>query len=203
MDLAADYASIVHVFQAQRLPAFISYTEEASARGIANAADGPVRVVVDVKNGKVVERSPDGAETSSTKDHGGSDAVTRYFFSATCYHATGERTTNWNGRAAIAMTLHYDGGKECDKDSPFTVSTLYADPQTREPLAAEGSESDEGVSVDISATYGRFGAYVMPETVSAHVRGHGWLFWVRERGEARYSNYDFQVVRRQSGTPGN
>lgn len=101
----------------------------------------------------------------------------------------------WNGTAAIAIAL---GEKAAPCGDDITFETIYVDPTASTILGADGTESNDGVVVDLSLHYARFGKYVMPTYLAAHVHGHGLLFWVRQRAEVTYSNYAFEDVRRQS-----
>lgn len=188
---AADYAAAVAALRSQKLPAYVEYTRDAYARGLAGARDGPVRIVVDTRTGKIVSTTP--ADDESMR---GDTAVTGKVFNPSCYTATGERQTHWNGRDVVAISVRA-GTPSCKDD--IAVSTVYADAQTLELLGADGSENDDAnMAVDFTARYGRFGTYVMPTLVSAHAHGRGWLFWARERAEVRYSNYSFTNERRQA-----
>lgn len=199
MDTAADFVQTVRAFQAQRLPAYVAYTERAAARGIVRENDTPVRVTVDTRTGRIVERSPKDANRIVDTGSEDGDSVVRYLFDPSCYAPVSERTARWNDRPALAISLKALPARACAQE-PLSLSTLYADPATFEPLGADGTQSDEGVTVDFAVAYGRFNGYLMPVTVSAHVKGRGLLFWVRERGEARFSDYAFLAVRRQAGS---
>ena len=195
MDVSVDYTAVTRVFEAQKLPAFMSYTESASARGIARDDETPIRLLVDTRTGRVLERAP--SPTGETHGHGDSPP-TRYMFAPQCYTATAERDATWNGRRALAFAMHFNGGGTCNQQQSFAITMLYADPQTHEPIGADGSETDDNMTIDFSMTYARFGGYVLPSTLSAHAHGHGWLFWARERASVVFSDYAFSEVRRQS-----
>lgn len=196
LNVAADYADVVRTFQVQKLPPYVAYTEQDSARGIAREDDGPVRVVADARTGFVVERTPPEAHSDKHPTRSRS-SVLQYVSFTHCYHPTAERQSAWDGRAAVAFDLAAQSGAACN-DQPFDAGTLYADPRTHEPLAITGSETDEGVGVAFSVSYARFGPYVLPASLHVGVKGRGWLFWVRERGDVRYSDYAFFLTRRQS-----
>jgi len=190
---ATDYDAAVRALRAQALPAIVEYTETGSASGLKRVSDGPLRIVVDTRTNRIVSKTgPHGV----ISDEEGDDPVTRRLFNPACYRPTGERAMNWNGRAATAITVA--GAGNC-KNEDFDLATIYTDSATNELLGADGSETDEGVTVDYGVQYARFNGYVMPATISAHVRGHGWLFWVRERAEVHYSDYVFRQTRRQTG----
>ena len=183
----ADYATAVAALRDQKLPAYVEYTREADAHGLAGAHDGPARIVVDTRTGKIVS-------TNSKGD----TPVTNKVFDPACYTPTGEHRTHWNGRDVVAISVRANS-PSCKDD--VDMNTIYADAQTLDLLGADGSEVDEDMAVDFSVEYGRFGKYVMPTSVSAHAHGHGWLFWVRERAQVRYYDYTFTNERRQSSTP--
>lgn len=189
----ADYEAAVKALRAQALPAIVEYTEQGDAHGIKHFSDGPIRVVIDTRNNRVISKTGPDKDDSLNDDDG---PVTRRLFDPACYRPTGERSTNWNGHDAVAISVAETGG--C-KNQEFDIATVYADPATHELFGADGSETDEGVTVDYAVEYGRFRGYVMPSAISAHVRGHGWLFWVRERAQIRYTDYVFRPERRQSG----
>ncbi len=184
----ADYEAAVRALRAQQLPAFVEYTQEGDAHGLAGWRGAPERVVVDVRAKKIVSITPKNDWNSDDSP------VIKHLFDPSCYAAVSERTTTWNGSAAVAIAVK--PAKQCDKD--MGLSTVYADAQTLDLLGADGSETDEdNMTVDYSVRYARYGNYIVPSSVSAHAHGHGWLLWARERAELRYSNYDFTTVRRQ------
>jgi hypothetical protein len=188
---AADYDAAVRALRAQNLPAYVEYTQEGEAHGIAGWRGTPERIIVDVRAKKVVSVTPKNGSDSSGED----SPVTKHVLDPSCYTATGERLTNWNGYRAVAISVSHV--KPCEEQ--IDVSTVYADAQTMDLLGADGSETgDNEMTVDYSVQYARFGAYVMPVSISAHAHGRGWLFWARERARVRYSNYEFTNVRRQS-----
>ncbi len=184
---ANDYAAAVAALRTQSLPAYVSYTEEASARGLGNGRDAPARLTVDSRTNTIVEKPKDYSS--------GNTPPTKHVFEPACYAPTTEHLISWNGRNALAINVRRVT-PSCADDTTFDV--IYADPSTLQLLGADGSENDGGVSVDFSVHYGRFGNYVMPTSLRVHAHGHGLLFWVRERAEVTYSNYDFENVRRQS-----
>ena len=184
---AVDYDTAVRALRAQTLPAYVEYTQEGNANGLAGWRGAPERVLVDVRARKIVSVTP--------HDDWNSDSpVTKHLFDPSCYTPSGERVMNWNGIEAVAIAVKET--KTCNAD--IGVSTVYADAQTLELLGADGSETDEdNMTVDYSVHYARYGSYIVPSSVSAHAHGHGWLFWARERAEIRYSNYNFTGLRRQ------
>lgn len=185
---ASDYAAAVAALRAQTLPAYVSYSEEAYARGIGSGTETPTRITVDTRTNNVVARS--GGDAGNTPP-------TKRIFEPKCYDGVSEHSLSWNGRDAIAIDVRRNAAS-CNGEDDVTFNVIYADPATMQLLGADGSETDEGVTVDFSVHYGRFDRYIMPTSLQAHAHGHGWLFWVRERAEVTYSNYSFDQVRRQS-----
>jgi hypothetical protein len=193
---AADYDAAVKALRTQTLPAIVEYTEQGTASGLKRIDDGPIRVVIDTRTNRIVSKTGVHKDDSLDDDDG---PVTRRIFNPVCYSPARERATNWNGHSAIAISVEKAGG--C-KNQEFDVGTVYADATTGDLLGADGSETDEGISIDYNVEYARFNNYVMPLRISAHAKGHGWLFWARERAEIRYSDYVFHPVRRQGNAPG-
>lgn len=185
---ANDYASAVAALRHQTLPAYVEYIEESFARGMANEQGVQTRVVVDARTNEIVSRTPATGDSDNTPP-------TQRLFQPDCYRPLGERAVTWNGVSAIAIAL---GPKAAACDDDITFGTIYTDPSASTILGADGSESNDGVVVDLSLHYAQFGKYVMPSYLAAHVRGHGLLFWVRQRAQVTYSNYAFEDVRRQS-----
>ncbi len=188
---SADYEAAVRALRAQTLPAFVEYTQEGEAYGIAGWHGAPQRVVVDVHAKKIVSVTPHDDKWNEFADE---SPVTKHVFDPTCYAATNEHLVNWNGQTALAIAVKH--AKSCKED--IDVNTIYADESTLDLLGADGSETDEDMTVDFSVHYAHFGTYIVPSSISAHAHGHGWLFWARERAEVRYSNYTFTNARRQS-----
>ena len=189
---AQDYDAAVTALRTQHLPAYVEYTRTASAHGIAGANDPPRRIVVDVRSKKIVSVTPQSGDWSSDDS-----PITQHLFDPSCYSATGERTTNWNGHDVIAINV----SAKKDSCDDLSVHTIFADASSRTLLGADGSETDEGMTVDFSVQYVSAGGYIIPSALSAHAHGHGWLFWARERAEVRYSNYNFTNERRQASSP--
>jgi hypothetical protein len=184
----ADYDAAVRALRAQSLPAYVEYTQEADAHGLAGWRGDPERIVVDVRAKKIVSVTPRGDWDSDDSP------VIKHIFNPACYVATAERLTNWNGTNAIAISV--TPSKTCKED--IDVSTVYADAQTLDLLGTDGTETDDdSMTVDFSVHYARTEGFIVPSSVSAHAHGHGLLFWARERAEIRYSNYSFTSVRRQ------
>jgi len=191
---AADYDAAVKALRTQSLPAIVEYTEQGEAHGLKHLSDGPIHVVIDTRNNRIVSKTGLDNKDELNDDDG---PVTRRLFDPACYTASDERTTNRNGHAAIAIAVRKTG--TC-KNQEFDISTVYADAATHDLLGADGTATDEGISIAFAVDYGKFNGYVMPTAISAHAVGHGWLFWVRERAQIRYSDYVFRAVRKQSGT---
>lgn len=185
---AVDYDTAVRALRAQTLPAYVEYTQDGDAHGLAGWRGAPERVLVDVRAKKIVSVTP-------KDDWNGNDSpVIKHIFDPSCFTPASERETTWNGIKAVAISVKET--RACQED--IAVSTVYADAQTLDLLGADGSETDDdNMTVDYSVRYARYGNYIVPSSVSAHAHGRGWLFWARERAELRYSNYTFTDLRRQ------
>jgi hypothetical protein len=190
---AADYDAAVHALRTQTLPAIVAYTEEGSAHGIAHFDQPRERIVVDMRDKRVISRTP----ASGDDDMQNVALVTKRMFDPGCYTPLGERAARVNNRDAIAITLLANPG--CAEEVAF--STVYADASTLDLLGADSVETDEGVTVEVSVQYARIDGYILPSSISAHAYGHGWLFWLRERAEVTYSDYSFSDIRRQAQQP--
>jgi hypothetical protein len=190
---AADYDAAVHALRTQALPAIVTYTEEGSAHGIAHFDQPRERIVVDVRNKRVISRTP----ASGDNDMQNVALLTKRIFDPACYAPAGERAVRANNHDAVAITLLAKPG--CADEVEF--STIYADSSTLDLLGADSIETDEGVTVEVSVQYARIDGYILPSSISAHAYGHGWLFWVRERAEVTYSDYSFSEERRQAQQP--
>jgi hypothetical protein len=186
---ASDYDAAVQALRTQTLPAIVAYTEEGSAHGIAHFDQPRERIVVDVRNKRVISRTP----SSGDNDMEDVGLLTKRLFDPGCYTPTAERATRWNDRDAVAISVRETPG--CEND--FEVSTIYADASTMQLLAADEIETDEGLTVEVSVQYRRVDGFIVPASISAHAYGHGWLFWARERAELTYSDYTFTETRRQ------
>lgn len=186
----SDFDLAVRALRTQTLPAVVAYTQQGSAHGIARWDQQPERIVVDVKNNRIISRTP----ASDDSDGTGEQPVTKRIFDPACYRAASERLERWNGLDVIAIAVVRTHA--CNNDDDF--STVYSDASTSELVGADSTETDEGMTVDITVRYARFGSYILPSSISAHAHGHGWLFWARERGEIRYSNFSFDDSRRQA-----
>ena len=200
---ADDYAKAVS-FLHRPMPAYVSFVTVANAHGVAGDSEPERTVFVRTKDGAVVEGNLPQFWTSHYQSNDDTTPVSHPAFVPGCYAATDERTAQWDGRQAVRISLratcaqHDPDGD--NSDEPFNA--LYADPATLLPLGASGTIQDEGVTVDLEEHFARFGPYVFASDLSAHVRGHGFLFWVRERATVTYSDYKFYdrlpVVRRQA-----
>ncbi|HET9029833.1 MAG TPA: hypothetical protein VFN49_06620 [Candidatus Aquilonibacter sp.] len=190
---AHDYDVAVAALRTQKLPAYVEYVQSSDAHGLAGYHGTPQRIVVDVRAKKIVSESPSG----DGRDRGNDSPALKHLIDPNCYRPTGERSARWNGHDAIAISVRATASSCDDLD----VHTVFADASTGELLGADGSEDDDGMTVDFSVQYARFGSFVMPTSLSAHAHGHGWLFWARERAEVRYSDYRFTDTRRQATSP--
>lgn len=188
--VAADYARAVAYLDRGRLPAYVSFVERTSARGIARDGDGPQRIYVRMSDGSIVSGVPPANAHVVQTSNGDSDNPfgKRAFFDPACYSAASEDPTQWNGQPALRFELH----AAC-KDGPG-ITELYADPQTLRPIAVDGTVTDpdeSNMTVALELRYTTAGQYTVPSSIRAHAVGHGWLFWARERAEVDYSDYQF------------
>ena len=201
---ANDYAKAVFALQSPARPAYVSFVTAANAHGLAGDSEEPHTVFVRTKDGAVVEGS---LQNFSTGHYGGRDdtnPVSRPAFDPRCYAPSSEQTVQWEGRTMLRISLRAScPGEDPDNtndDHPF--DSLYVEPETLLPIGATGTVEDEGMRVDLEEHFARFGPYVFTTDLSAHVRGSGFLFWVRERASVTYSDYKFYdrlpVVRRQA-----
>lgn len=190
MTAATDYAK-AEALLTRPLPAYVSYVRTGSARGIGNGNDAARTVYVRTKDGAIVSGTAGSTIQTTHYSSNGGNPVTSSPFTPKCYKPVSESPARWDGNAATAIALRDVCGGD-PEDNPFT--TLYVDPATGAPVAADGTFSESGVSVTLTQRYGRFGAYVLPTGINANVRGHGMLFWVREYAQNAYSDYRFYDV---------
>ncbi len=204
MMVAADYAKAVAYLDRARLPAYVSFVEQAWARGIGGDSEAPQRIYVRISDGAIVEGAPPAnAHVVNTNDGEGDNPFRKHpFFDPACYVPKSENQTQWNGQSTVRFELQ----ATCDQDNG--ISELYADPQTLRPIAVDGTMTDTGdshMTVAIELRYTTTGIYTVPSSIRARAVGHGWLFWARERAEVDYSNYQFfrndQFARRQGSRP--
>ncbi len=202
--IATDYAAAVAYLDRARLPAYVSFVEEAWARGLGSDRDAPKRIYVRVSDGAIVSGvpAPNTHVIRSNNSDGDNPFRKNSFFNPQCYVPMSEDETRWNGQPALRLELK----PTCKDDSGFTE--LYADPQTLRPIAVDGMMSDmedTSMTVAIELRYTTVGQYTVPSDVRAHAVGHGWLFWARERAEVSYSDYLFfqkpDFARRQASKP--
>lgn len=204
MALTADYDRAVAYLQRSQLPAYVSFVEQASARGVAGDREDPQRIYVRISDGAVVSGVPPRAShvVRTDRGDGGNPFGKGWYFDSSCYVPTNEEQTRWNGSPAIRFQLR----ATCENDN--AVSELYADPQTLRPMAVDGTipdTEDAHMTIAVEVRYGRFAGYTVPMTLNAHAVGHGWLFWARERVEVDYTGYQFyqtaEFARRQASLP--
>ncbi|HEY8314250.1 MAG TPA: hypothetical protein VIG51_08725 [Candidatus Baltobacteraceae bacterium] len=202
--MAADYARAVAYLDRARLPAYVSFVEQASARGIAGDREVAQRIYVRTSDGAIVSGLPP-ANAHVIQSNGG-DSENPFgkhrFFESNCYVPKSEDQTRWNGQAALRFELQ----PTCKDDNGITE--LYVDPQTLAPIAADGNVTDtddSNMTVAIELRYTTAGRYSVPSSIRAHAVGRGWLFWARERAEVDYSGYQFynaaEYRRRQASGP--
>ncbi len=190
MMLAADYARAVAYLDPARLPAYVSFVEQASTRGIARDREASGPIYVRISDGAIVSGLPPADGHAIQSNNGDSDNPFRKhgFFDPQCYVPKSENDTRWNGQAAVRFELQ----SVCTKDDG--IGELYADPQTLRPIAVDGNVVDTGdanVTVAMELRYTTIDRYTVPLSIRAHAVGHGWLLWVRERVEVDYTDYQF------------
>jgi hypothetical protein len=203
--IAADYAHAAAYLDRARLPAYVSFIEQATARGIAGDREAPQRIYVRTSDGVIVSGVPPQNVHVVKTNTGGSDNPfgKQPLFDPKCYTPESENPTRWNGRPATRFVLQ----STCKADADIGITELYADPQTLRPIAVDGTvkDIDANMTVAIEMDYTTVGAYTVPESIRAHAVGHGWLFWARERAEVDYTNYEFytqaEFTRRQAAKP--
>ncbi len=203
---ADDYAKAVFMLQHPSRPPYVSFQTSASAHGIAGDSEPFQTVFVRTKDGAVVEGTLQNFSTGHYESRQNTNPVTRPAFRPQCYVPQSEKKTTWEGSSVLEISLSAvcrdtDGDTS---DNPF--GRLYVDPVSLTPVGAAGTFDDSGVTVDLEEHFGRFGSFVFPSDVQAHVRGHGLLFWLRERATVTYSNYQFYErlpgnIRRQASAP--
>ncbi len=202
--VVADYARAQGYLDRSRLPAYVSFVEQATARGIERDSQTPQRIFVRISDGAIVKGAPPASGRVIEANNADSDNPfgKRWFFDPRCYVAKSENQTRWNGEAAARFQLQ----SKCSGENG--ISELYVDPQTLRPIAADGNITDTdnaNMTVALELRYATIGQYTVPSSLSAHAVGHGWLFWARERGEVDYTAYQFyptaESVRRQSIKP--
>ncbi len=201
--MAGDYARAVSYLDRSRMPAYVSFVERTSARGIGGAQSDDQRIYVRMSDGKIVSGVPPVGSHAVRSPNGDSDNPFRGggFFNPQCYVPTNESQTRWNGQPAVRFQLQ----AICSNENGITE--LYADPETLRPVAADGviPDPDDHVSAAVELRYATIGQYTLPSSIRAHAVGHGWLFWVRERVEVDYSAYRFytteEFTRRQAAKP--
>lgn len=190
MTAATDYAK-AEALLTRPLPAYVSYVQTGSARGIGNGSGAPSTVYVRTKDGAIVSGVGQSSIRTAHYSSNGGNPVTSPAFMPKCYQPVSESPARWDGNAATEIALRDVCGGD-PEDNPFT--TLYVDPNSGAPVAVDGTFSDSGVSVMLTQRYGRFGAYVFPTRIDANVRGRGMLFWVREYAQDTYAQYRFYDV---------
>jgi hypothetical protein len=201
---AADYARAVAFLDRARMPAYVSFVEHASARGMGNGDETPHRIYVRIADGKIVGGVPPANSHAVQTGNGDSDNPFRNngFFDPRCYVPTSEGKARWNGQPALRFELH----ATCNQDTGITE--LYADPISLRPIAVDGDMPDKqnpGMTTAIEMRYETVGGYTVPSSIRAHAVGHGWLFLARERVQVDYGDYEFyspaEFARRQASKP--
>ena len=204
MTVAADYARAVAYLDRARLSAYVSFVEQASARGLGSDEEAPQRIYVRVSDGAIVSGMPPANAHVVRSNNSDSDNPfgSHPLFNPNCYAPRNEEQTRWNGQAALRFELQ----PKCNDDNGITE--LYTDPQTFRPIAVDGNipdADDAHMTIAIELRYAPIGRYTVPSSIRAHAVGHGWLFWARERVETDYTDYEFSqradFARRQASKP--
>ncbi|HUY11654.1 MAG TPA: hypothetical protein VMV73_05275 [Candidatus Dormibacteraeota bacterium] len=190
MFVSAYYARAAAYLARTRLPAYVSFVERASAHGIGHDRDVTPRVYVRTADGAIVSGVPPADSHAYQSKNGTSynPFSKHWLFHPRCYVPTSANQTQWNGHAALRIELK----PTCKGDSGITE--LYADPQTLRPIAVDGNivdPSDPTVITAIELRYATIDRYTVPSSLRVHVVGHGWLFWMRERADVEYTEYEF------------
>lgn len=202
--LAADYARAIAYLSPAQQPAYVSFVEQASARGIGSDDEAPQRIYVRTSDGAIMSGAPSPNVHVIHTSNGDSNSPfgKHAFFKPQCYVPKSEDQTRWNGEQALRFKLQ----PACNDD--IGITELYVDPQTFRPIAADGIMTDTGdshMSVALELRYATIGRYTVPSSVRAHAVGHGWLFWARERAQVDYADYAFypteEFMRRQAAKP--
>ncbi len=192
--VTADYSRAVAYLDRARLPAYVSFVEQSSARGLGKDRQAPQRIYVRMSDGAIVSGVPPANAHVVRTNNGDSDNPFRkhQFFEPHCYMPKSENQTRWNGQPALRFELR----PTCNDNNGITE--LYADPQTLRPIAVDGDipdTDDSYMTGAIELRYITVGQYTVPLSIRAHVVGHGWLFWARERVEVDYTDYQFYSER--------
>jgi len=209
ISIAADYARAVAYLDRRRLPAYVSFVEQASAHGVGGSREAPRRIYVRMSDGAIVSGVPSANVHVIDTTNGDSDNPFRDHgvFEPDCYVPKTEEPTRWGARQA----LRFDLQAVCAKATG--INELYVDPNTLRPIAAVGTVKDNSgdsnmttaMTTALEVRYRTVDQYTVPSSIRAHAVGHGWLFWARERAEVDYTNYRFyqtaEIMRRQASIP--
>jgi hypothetical protein len=188
MDATADFAAVKQHL-ARPLPPYVSY-EVVSHAGLgpfAKTENGTI--VVRTSDGKIVKgKAPNiqiGADSDSTYE---GDIVTHPPFKPNCYEATSAQAATFEGRAVEEIRLHdtCDHGKG---DGDF--NRVYVDPESHEPIAAAGGNTDEQVVVHVTERIERMADYFVPTSLNVTVKGSGWMAWLDVNAYEHISDYKF------------
>jgi uncharacterized Zn-binding protein involved in type VI secretion len=176
-----DYArAVAHLSRAHLTP-YVAYVAHDSVNGLGNASQTD-RVVVRVSDGKIV------AGRSNITIEG-------KIFDPTCYRATGETQTTFEGTPAIKLDLVATCPEKHSGDHNYAIRTLYADPQTLVPIDANGTilsgSNSNNVGVSVDERFATFDGHVMPSSIKVDVSGTGIMFWLQVHVRETYSGYQF------------
>jgi hypothetical protein len=174
-----DYArAVAHLSRAHLTP-YVAYVARDSVNGLGNASQTD-RVVVRVSDGKVVAGHSD---------------ITSPIFDPTCYRATAETQTTFEGEPAVKFDLIATCREKHPGDHDYALRTLYVNPQTLAPIDANGTilsgSNSNNVSVSVDERFATFDGHVMPSSIKVDVSGTGVMSWLQVHLHETYSNYQF------------
>lgn len=193
MNAQADYQRVIDLLSKQHLAPYVSYAVNDSIRGLHDKTNAG-RVVVRVADGKIVSGKEhidieDGDDAADTKN---TNPVSHPLFDVTCYRATGEHPTTFDGSAALAIDL----APTCSSahSNPFTQ--VIVDPRSFRPLdatgtAQEGDRDARPVTLRFDQRFAAFSGRWMPAAMTVDVTGNGFMFWLQVHVHEVYSDYQF------------
>ncbi len=195
MSADADYARIVEMLSKQHLSAFVAYDSLDRVNGLGNESTRD-HIVVRVHDGKIVAGSSHvTVKANSVKAAENSNPVSRPLFNPTCYRATDEHATTFEGRQAVEIAIAATCKDAGAGEHNYAFTTLYADAHTMQPIDVSGTvpETNENkmVSVALDQRFANFGGHVLPSSIKVDVSGSGLMFWLQVHVTETYTNYQF------------
>jgi hypothetical protein len=199
MNADSDYARVVEILAHQTLAPYVSYAHEDRVTGVAHDTEH-TRVVVRVSDGTIVAgKEPVDVDSRSSYDRHESNPVTKPAFDASCYRATDERLSTYDGVPALEISL----ASICQNDKNNAFSTLYVDPHSLRPLDVRGSatihESVGRMKVSLDQTFAVFNGRSMASALRVDVTGSGLMFWLQVHVYETYADYEFLDTFEPSG----